>query len=192
MKRFFPLFVFILFPLAVCSKEIKTLNARDVENENFSYDNTILELKDVSEPLEKGNHIIFTAKHNVRFVGIAFDFEEYKKIHPFKIHSTYDIDNNKTGSLMFYVLAKPKGVSSVSYRLIVDGIWTTDPTNPDSYFDENLGLQLSRIKFSTTIQSEINSSANKNGTHFVYEGRPGQKIYVSGTFSNWDPWIYEM
>ncbi|MBQ9630913.1 MAG: glycogen-binding domain-containing protein [Treponema sp.] len=187
MKHFFALFLIIALPFIANSASPNEF----ASSENFSYDNTVLEINEVGEPYEKDNHIIFTAPHNARFIGIAFDFEEYKRIHPFRIHYGYDMDNNKTDSLMFYILEKPRGRASVSYRLVIDGIWTCDPYNPDSYYDEVLGLDLSRVTFRESLPLEFVPSSSE-GTRFVYEGRPGQKIYITGTFTNWDPWIYEL
>ncbi len=160
-------------------------------DERYVYNNTVLEISGVGAPYESDNSVVFTAKADSRFTGIAFSFEGYKTIHPFRIRKTRDADGKVTDSLMFYILDRPKHIQSVSYRLIVDGLWTTDPLNPDKYYDENTGILLSRFTFSTTTPPET-AVTKENAVRFIYKGTTGQNIYLAGTFTNWDPWIYEM
>ena len=42
-------------------------------------------------------------------------------------------------------MKKPKKISQVSYRLVVDGLWTTDPNNERTVFDESEGILLSQL-----------------------------------------------
>ncbi|MFA6856969.1 MAG: glycogen-binding domain-containing protein [Treponema sp.] len=160
-------------------------------DERYVYNNTVLEIPGTGAPYESDKSVVFTAKADARFTGIAFDFEGYKTIHPFRIRKTRDADGKVTGSLMFYILDRPKYIQSVSYRLIVDGLWTTDPLNPDRYYDENTGILLSRFTFSSTTPPET-VVTKENTVRFIYKGTAEQNIYLAGTFTNWDPWIYEM
>ncbi|MCK9171018.1 MAG: isoamylase [Treponema sp.] len=160
-------------------------------DERYVYNNTVLEIPGIGAPYESDTSVVFTAQPDSRFTGIAFDFEGYKTIHPFHIRKNKDADGKVTDSLMFYILERPKYIQSVSYRLIVDGLWTTDPLNPDRYYDENTGILLSRFTFSSATPAET-LVTKRNTVRFIYKGTTGQKIYLTGTFTNWDPWIYEM
>lgn len=157
----------------------------------YTYNNTVLAIPGTGAPYETEDSVVFTARPGSRFIGIAFDFEGYKQIHKFRIRNTRDIDGKITQTLMFYVLDRPKYIDTISYRLIVDGMWTTDPLNPDVYYDENTGILLSRFTFSSPTPPET-TVLKDNSIHFVYVGKSGQKIQLGGTFTNWDPWIYEL
>jgi hypothetical protein len=191
MKRFLFLLCALLIPIPLCAAGSGALPDPNDTDERYIYNNTVLEIPGIGAPYETENSVVFTAKADSRFIGIAFDFEGYRTIHSFRIRSTHDINGKKTESLMFYILDRPKYIQSISYRLIVDGLWTTDPINPDKYYDENTGILLSRFTFSSMTPPETAVTKN-DSVHFIYKGSSGQKIYLAGTFTNWDPWIYEL
>ncbi|MBQ9494890.1 MAG: glycogen-binding domain-containing protein [Treponema sp.] len=187
----------LLFGVALCFFPIFAAD-QTAEEQLFAYNNTVLEIYHVGAPYEINNFVVFTAPATARFTGIAFDFEGYKTIHPFSIRTLYDMDGKPTESLMFYILSRPAHTHTISYRLVIDGLWTTDPANPDTYFDEETGILLSRFTFNTytplaaASQSHVTAQTNGNAVRFVYRGASGQKIYLAGSFTNWDPWIYEL
>lgn len=191
MKRLYCLLMFCVLSVFAEGQNIRGgINA---------YDNIVLEIPGVGSPYEVEGAIVFTADASARFCGIAFDFEGYRTIHPFRKRTTHDMDGNATGSLLFYILERPSHVQSLSYRLIIDGLWTTDPNNPDRYYDEDTGTLLSRVTFrktllpTTTIAEQLRTEQGAGGTvRFIYRGAAGQRIYLAGTFTNWDPWIYEL
>ena len=165
----------------------------------YAYNNAVLEIHSASAPYEIDNAVVFTAPATARFTGIAFDFEGYQTIHPFHIHTMHDMDGNKTDSILFYILNRPPHIHTISYRLVIDGLWTTDPLNPDTYYDEETGILLSRFTFNTQMIPTTTSLAQQSTAQiysstvrFVYRGQSGQKIYLAGSFTHWDPWIYEL
>ncbi|MCL2705926.1 MAG: hypothetical protein FWE72_06935, partial [Spirochaetaceae bacterium] len=93
-----------------------------VEIESYNMQKKILITTDASEPQIVDNYILFTFKSNERtsFVGAAFDFDNYVKIHQFKINSD---------GLYILVIKKPEK-EIIKYRLVVDGLWMADPFNP--------------------------------------------------------------
>jgi len=159
-------------------------------------DETVLEIRGVVAPYEKDGTVVFTADAKSRFTGIAFDFEGYKTIHPFRIHTMRDMDGKAKGSVLFYILNRPEKAKSLSYRLVIDGLWTTDPANPDSYYDEKEGISLSRFTFASDLPQktapDATNASSHNIVHFICRAGTRQKIYLAGSFTNWDPWIYEM
>lgn len=159
-------------------------------------DETVLEIRGVAAPYEKDGTVVFTADAKSRFTGIAFDFEGYKTIHPFRIHTMRDMDGTAKGSVLFYILHRPEKAKSLSYRLVIDGLWTTDPANPDSYYDEKEGISLSRFTFASDLPQktapDATNASSHNIVHFICRAGTRQKIYLAGSFTNWDPWIYEM
>jgi len=75
-------------------------------------------------------------------------------------------------------------------------LWTTDPANPDSYYDEKAGISLSRFTFASDLPQKTapaaTNAASENIVRFICRANAHQKIYLAGSFTNWDPWIYEM
>lgn len=191
MKRFLSLLgaLLIAVPVFAASSNADP-NPADTD-EKFVYDNAVLAIRNVAPPYENDDLVVFTADADARSVGIVFDFEGYKTVHQFRIRKTRDQDGKVTSTVMFYILNRPKYIQSVSYRLIVDGLWTTDPCNPDSYYDENTGIQLSQFTFSS-ITPPATAKTDDSMIHFIYQGTSGQEIHLGGSFTNWDPWIYVM
>ncbi|MBO5137558.1 MAG: isoamylase [Spirochaetaceae bacterium] len=159
--------------------------------DSYTKDILVSEIEEVSAPVVDGDYIIFTATDNARHVGIAFDFENFKTIHSFEKLTRKDLDEEVTTSLYFYILEVPKSIQYVSYRLVIDGLWTIDPTNPLQWFDTRANLTLSRVEIFREVEPAT-SIPTKNKVHFVYQGEPGLQIRLGGSFTNWDSSIYVM
>ncbi|MCR5725519.1 MAG: isoamylase [Treponema sp.] len=185
MKRF----ILAAFAAAVC---LLPLSAKDADPpDTYEYDTLIASIKGVSAPYISGDFIVFTAKRNSRYVGIAFDFEGYKKIHTFQLHKTISYEGDITDSWFFYVLEKPKKLAKISYRLIIDGLWTTDPTNPNKTYNVNDAIELSYVDL-PVLEDYMTEVVPEGFTRFICHAPTGQKVRLAGTFTNWDSWIYEM
>ena len=48
------------------------------------------------------------------------------------------------------------------------------------------------VSFSGGKDSSYTESPKNDYAHFIYKGESGQKVNLAGTFTNWDPWIYEL
>ncbi len=179
--------------LAFSAVSVFSVSAKEakVQNDTYDYDNLVTQLQSVQAPVVADGYVVFTADSNARNVGIAFDFENYSKIHAFSLRKIYDYDGELTSSWYFYVLKIPAKISRVSYKLIVDGLWTTDPSNSNRFYDKENGLLLSYVD--TPLSQEKRTEPAGNGfTKFVCTAEPGQKVRLAGSFTNWDSWIYEM
>lgn len=162
-------------------------------SDTYLFNTTVLEIAKVSMPYEKDDYIVFTHDNSARSVGIAFDFEDYKIIHQFKVRKIVDMNFSEKDAILFYLLEKPRGIQNISYRLIVDGLWTSDPLNENSFYDEKLGIVVSHIAVKKKEAQKTESVTDVRKTvHFLYRGNSGEHIYVTGSFAHWDPWIYEM
>lgn len=157
----------------------------------YELDKLIHDIEGPCEPVITDDYIIFTADYNYRYVGIAFDFENYQIIHPFKLLTRKDDDNIKQRSLMFYVYERQHKFTTLKYRLVLDGLWTIDPYNPKKEFDINTNLYFSKVEDLNSIKI-YTGDTKSDKVHFVYKGQSGQKINLTGTFCNWDPWIYQL
>lgn len=163
----------------------------DEAETRFKYDNLVISLKKAAQPQVTEDFVVFTQNTGPGFVGIAFDFEEYKTIHTFKQKKIFDEDGNLKNSLLFFILTKPENVQTINYRLLIDGLWTADPLNPNKNYDWTMGLTLSSIDMGEP-KPEITCVQDKNFARFIYNGEPGQKVRLAGTFTKWDSWIYEL
>lgn len=157
----------------------------------YELDKILREIKKPGAPVITEDYIIFTADPKNRYVGIAFDFEDYQIIHPFKLLNSTDEDGNKTPVHLFYCYERTHKISQIKYRLVIDGLWTTDPLNPEKIYDDDVNLYFSKV--SDTAGIRRNTEVTDNSTvHFIYKGEAGQTIRLAGNFSNWDPWIYQL
>lgn len=166
--------------------------AAEITNyQNFELDTMLHSIDKPGAPVITDDYIIFLADVNNRHVGIAFDFENYQVIHPFEILTHTDDDGVVTRRHMFYVYKRQHKFSSLKYRLVMDGLWTTDPYNPNKYYDDSVNLYFSVINEPGSINIFTEAKPD-DAVHFIYKGKSGQTIHLAGTFTNWDPWIYEL
>lgn len=189
MKKLFLLCVtFFLF----CGTSV--FAEKEIPESKFSYEYREIaqSLMQPKEPFLQDGHIVFSAKNGPRYVGIAFDFENYQVIHNFAKKSTTDIDGKIDNTWYFYILKLPEDVETISYRLIIDGLWTADPMNPNREYDINTGIQLSKFEIGSRYKNQTENKKSGESVHFVYKGESGKKVRLAGTFTNWDSWIYEL
>ncbi|MBR1638358.1 MAG: isoamylase [Treponema sp.] len=159
--------------------------------QNYDLDMLLHEINKPGAPIVTDDYIIFTVSPKYRFAGIAFDFEDYQIIHPFQVLTQTDDEEKKSRKHMFYCYDRQHKLTTIKYRLVLDGLWTTDPLNPNKEYDDNVNLYFSRVDVSDGIKIYTNASES-NTVHFIYKGESGQKIHLAGTFTNWDPWIYQL
>ncbi|MBQ8679993.1 MAG: isoamylase [Treponema sp.] len=169
------------------------ISAKDAapQKDTYEYDLTLTEISGIREPYISNNYVVFTAPITSNSIGIAFDFEEFRKIHYFKIKKNYGYEGDITSSYYFYILEIPKKLPRISYRLVIDGLWTVDPRNPNVTYNEIENYSLSYIDL-PPVEFEITEKLDNGMTHFVCHAESGQKIRLGGTFTNWDSWVYEM
>ena len=157
----------------------------------YELDKLIHEIENPGAPVVTEDYIIFTAPTNHRNVGIVFDFENYQTIHPFQILMKTDEDGNKTPVHMFYCYERKHKIENIRYRLIMDGLWSVDPLNPNKVYDEDLNLYFSVVSDLGKIY-EYTEKQKDDSIRFIYKGEEGLDLHLAGTFTNWDPWIYSL
>ncbi len=189
----------ILFAAALLLAVAGAAAEKTVESPySFEYREIAQKLQGPCAPFEKDGCIVFSAELGPRYVGIAFDFENYQIIHPFMRKSTYDENGDHVNTWYFYILEDVPQTNKIYYRMIIDGLWTTDRLNPNQYYDTQTGIHLSeltvkkRYSAATKASAQVGTGAQADATHFVYKGRSGQKVRLAGTFTKWDSWIYEL
>jgi len=123
--------------------------------ENYEVLNRLLSLKTPGSPLIYQDFVIFTADSSLRKVGIAFSNEDFATTYWFKklvvpndffapIPSGQKYpDPYKDSGLQFFIYKIPPKLTELEYRIVVNGLWTTDPSNPIVRRDPVSGLNLS-------------------------------------------------
>ncbi|WP_294428177.1 isoamylase [uncultured Treponema sp.] len=183
LMGFFALFSALSSP--VFAKEV------EASPDTYEYDLALTEIAKIQAPYISNNYIVFTAPVTSNSIGVAFDYEEFRKIHYFQLRKNYGYEGELTSSYYFYITEIPKKTPRVCYRLIIDGLWTIDPQNPNVIYNEKDNFALSYIDM-PPVETEITEKLDNGLTHFICYSESGQKIRLGGTFTNWDSWIYEM
>jgi hypothetical protein len=127
-----------------------------------------------------GDTLILTywSRQPARFVGARFHHEQGAPLHVYSVneHGVFVLD---------YPL--PVGLARLSYRIVVDGLWMSDPSNPLREFDER-GDEVSVYEVETEPQRSIVNPAIAAGrATFRYRGTPGARVSLVGDFNGWDP-----
>ncbi len=156
--------------------------------ESFSLHLKLAGLKKAEAPEVFEDQLILSAQGPYRFVGAAFENENFSMIHPFY--------KNRQG---VFVLAYPiplKRQEPLAYRLVVDGAWIADPANPLKREMASAGVELSLapIPYLSDEKAGLYQILDKDGrtAHFLLKARAGMLVTIEGSFCNWDPFLYEM
>ncbi len=181
MTKYKLFILFILFSISISG-----LNLFAVTNESVIIHMQISNMKHAQAPVFLDRKIIFSydQKKYVRRVGIAFGFENYRVVYPF-----YKNDNN----VFVYISDIPQGMDSLSYRIIVDGLWINDPHNPSLTRSAD-GFLISSLAIPSSLKKRIQSptiEADRTVT-FIYTGKSNETIFLSGNFNNWDPFMLKL
>jgi hypothetical protein len=116
-----------------------------------------------------------------RFVGVRFAHESWKVLHP------YAVNDNGVFVLDYPV---PDGVREIRYKIVVDGLWMADPTNPrvdtDAVGNEVSVFTLEKepVRLIFNPRREIDG-----GITFVFREAPGKRVSIAGDFNYWDPFV---
>jgi hypothetical protein len=126
----------------------------------------------------------YKAPHPVRYVGAAFAHEDYKTLHTF-VKNDFDV------FILTYPLSPER--ERIKYRMVVDGLCMTDPNNSNFITDER-NISISVFNAPTLPQQPITGPevGPPGRVTFYFRGRENSTVYVTGSFNNWDPFMYEM
>ncbi len=158
-----------------------------MEGNSLSIHIVVSELTEAHSPMFMDNHILFSyyeGKKYIRRVAIAFESDNYRQVYPF-MKNEYNV--------FFFIAEIPEKTDSLNYRLIVDGVWTHDPANENSFLSSeqlrvsNLDIPKRFNEYFTTPL--INDDGN---VRFIYKDKGNKHIYLSGNFNNWDPFMLRM
>jgi hypothetical protein len=179
---------------------IGTIGAVDTESSQFI--DRLLDLPGPGRPDVYEDRIIFTAPSTYRRVGIAFAHEGFARVYWFqKLLITNDEpapagrkggDPYRDSGMLFYIYQAPEDVRELKYRMIIDGLWTTDPLNPLKVTDPATGLIQSLVVRQVFAKPPSPAGGPPGTLSFSYTAPPGELITVAGNFNGWDPFMYEL
>lgn len=145
-------------------------------------------MKAAASPRVVDGDLILSAAGPYRAVSAAFAHEGFARLHGF--------ERNGQG---VFVLAYPVPLNrseDLEYRLVIDGVWTLDPANPESRSDASTGIQVSvaRVPYISDLKRGVYKIMEEDGrvARFLFQGVSGEYVTVCGDFDNWDPFIHEM
>jgi hypothetical protein len=179
------------------------LNALDTES--FEFIDMLLGLKNPAAPIVYEDAVVFTASSVYKRVGVAFEHEGFSKIYNFKkllvpIDETAAFDEKakirpellRDSGMLFYVFEVPAGLNKLEYRLVIDGLWTSDPYNSAGRLDTNTGLIFSQAPVPNIVRTYPTASEDSPLLSFNFKAAHGESITVAGDFNTWDPYMYEL
>jgi hypothetical protein len=195
MRTFLTLFL-LLSVVSSHAIDIESVNSPQVVD-------YLLTLSRPGTPQVFDDYVVFTVSSNLRQVGIAFADEGFSKVYWFRQLSVRRDPQEipageknpnlyKDSGIMFYVHQFSEGQAEVDYRLVINGLWTTDPNNPSSRIDKVTGLTLSTIILPKKEIVPYPLKGPPGSLSFTFKGPPGETVSVAGSFNNWDPFMYEL
>ncbi|MDR2941189.1 MAG: isoamylase [Treponema sp.] len=174
------------------------------DGETYELIDRLLTLKGPCAPLIQEDSVIFTAPSTLRRVGIAFAHENFANIYWFRqllisqdrlapvlLPGQKIPDPYKDSGILFYVYKVPEDVMNLEYRLVINGLWTTDPQNSLLKKDPVSGLTFSTVYIPPRF-SKASPQNGVNGLTFKFYAPEGETITLAGDFNGWDPFMYEL
>jgi hypothetical protein len=179
------------------------LMGADLESPEF-YD-FLLTLPETGGPRIFQDAVVFTCSSSNRRVGVSLAAEGFASVHWMrKLMISQDPqgapiprrrkvpDPYKDSGLLFYVYQAPEDLEEIEYRLVIDGLWTTDPANPLNRRDRASGILKSLVLMPRDRREPVFRENPKGVLNFSFKGPPGETVTVAGSFNHWDPFMYEL
>jgi hypothetical protein len=180
-------------------------NIGAVDTDSYQFIDHLLGLTGPGKPEIYEDGVLFTASSSFRRVGIAFAHEGFSKVYWFKkLLVTRDdiipgtvklkdpLDAYRDSGILFHVYTVPGDIRELEYRLIIDGLWTVDPLNPQYRMDPQSGIVRSTVALPEIKRATSTFDGPPGSLSFSYQAPPGEIITVAGTFNGWDPFMYEL
>ena len=163
----------------------------------------LLGLREPRAPEIVDGTVVFTAPSDLRRVGVAFADEGFSRVHWFAPLLVSDDPLERLrgrrapqymdSGISFHIREIPPGIAQIEYRLVINGLWTVDPLNPNTSRTAS-GATVSVLALPAAA-SEARASfpaVSEGVASFVFSGPPGETVTVAGSFNNWDPFMYAL
>jgi len=80
-----------------------------------------------------------------------------------------------------------------SYKIIVDGVWQKDPTNPNFQYDKSGNyLSILKIPQKMIVYHKNPEKIGENEYKFSYKNNLAETVYLVGDFNNYNPYENKM
>lgn len=145
-------------------------------------------LEQASAPRMMGDRLLFSydfgpGRHDgrVHSVEVAFSHDNFGSLHAFE---------RNENDIYVLLYEPPEGIEVIEYRLIVNGIWMTDPSNPD-FVTDRWGVRLSQTTL-PRVERRLTETPVVHGdgtVEFVVAAPEGSRVSVVGSFNGWDPFM---
>ncbi|MBU8913145.1 MAG: hypothetical protein KOO61_03920 [Spirochaetales bacterium] len=148
-------------------------------------------LREAGSPRLIGRSILFSYQFpeparegQLHTVQAALEHESYSRLHPFGLN-----DNG----VYILIVATPPDVSTLRYRLVVDGVWTVDPRAPSEITDR-WGIRISefQVPIAGAAKLEYPAVSPEGLVEFRILAESGQSVALVGSFNGWDPFMTPM
>ena len=184
-------------------------NISAVDTESYEFIDHLLSIKGPGSPELFEDAVIFTAPSSYKRVGISFAHEGFSRVYWFRkllvpreeVPETVNPDPKKAqppkivntdSGILFYTFTVPRDMQEISYRLVIDGLWTTDPANPRKKMDLYSGIEYSVFSVPFIKRSPEMQNSETGKITFTLKAPPGETVAVAGNFNSWDPFMYQM
>lgn len=118
----------------------------------------------------------------LRLVQIAFEHEHYAERRSFVLNDQ---------EVYVFTMPVPRDRSRLRYRLIVNGLWTADPFNPQTVISG--GIPVSVVDLPPPPPPSHAPVVSDDGrVEFLYRGEPGSRVLLVGDFNGWDPYMHRL
>jgi len=199
------IFTILILSVSFAPVFLTAQQTAEFEWETFEIIDRIMSIREPGAPIIYDNFVIFSADSSIRRVGISFAYENFSNIYWYrpllvsqdranpillpgeKVPSRY-IDSG----VQFHVHQVPENLSELEYRLIINGLWTVDPINPQTRRNSSSGLSMSILRIPDRAVRIHPLRGLPDGLLFTFKGPPGETVTVAGTFNAWDPFMYEL
>ena len=145
----------------------------------------ILNAKNSSKPYISNNSIMmsYSAPPGTQAVSLALERENFSTF--------YNYEKNRHG-IFILTMKIPEGQKRIRYRMIVDGLWTTDPNSNKEY--DNRGILVSTLDIPLDTNTYVPGIRKlpDGRTRFVFFGKPNSNVFLVGDFNKWDPYLTQM
>ncbi|MDR3276163.1 MAG: isoamylase [Treponema sp.] len=194
MKKYIGLALLVLI--------IGKIGALDTESSHFI--DYLLGIERPGSPRIFQDGVVFTAPSSYRSVGIAFAHEGFATIHWFKkllipvdMPAAAKKESGPTVSyedsgFLFYAWEIPPGMREAEYRLVINGLWTSDPLNSLLRRDPVSGLLRSVVALPDIPRTPAATAGPAGTLSLSYQAPSGETVTVAGDFNGWDPFMYEL
>ena len=126
----------------------------------------------------------YSERQPVRRVGVAFQHEDFRRVHPFmrNEHNTFVLN-----------YTPPEDAERLVYRLVVDGLWRADPENPHRVTLQG-NVSASALNLPTKVQKKQPSGteAQQGKVTFRLAAEQADRVAVAGSFNQWDPFMHTL